>query len=212
MKQRWWIAIVAVLGIGLAILLFPRPDTGGTVQPPAEGEDGQPAVVEAPQGGVAATAPGAKRQGPRGGKGKRPAVKPPSVLQERRSRPEVIYASKIVTPFSAIRYTLSRMKDDPGAKALSDEVGKVANGEIRTMRMDPDSIDWDSLQRATDAVIQQVRQSPYASDPTIAKALERYGETVTEYHQTKENGGTPPVDPDREPPATPGGAPDEEME
>jgi hypothetical protein len=209
MKQRWWIAIVAVLGIGLAVLLFPRPDTGGQV--PVGDAGGEPVVFEdgeAPEHGMSAVAPGARRVRPpeAGQKRKRPTAKPPSVLRERRSRTEVIYASKLVTPFSAIRYTLMRMGDDAAAQALAEDVGVVLNGDIRTMRLDPDSTNWDDLQVKTDAAIAQVAASSFAKDPTISKSLERYQEFVAEYHEAKASGGTPAADPDAEPPATPGGA------
>jgi hypothetical protein len=205
MRQRWWIAIVAVLGIGLAILLFPRPDTGGEISSAEPGEVPVFKEGEAPANGVAAVAPGAKRAKATDRGRKRPVPKPPSVLQERRSRTEVIYASKLVTPFSAIRYTLMRMKDDPEAQALAEDLGLVLNGDIRDMRINPDGSTWDGLQAKTDAAMDKVSSSRFASDPTVAKGLERYKEFVAEYHEAKASGGVA-ADPDAEPPATPGAA------
>ena len=36
MNQRWWIAIVGVVGIGLAFLLFPKPNTGEDIPDPQQ--------------------------------------------------------------------------------------------------------------------------------------------------------------------------------
>ena len=96
---------MAVVGIVLAVLLFPRPDTGGAV--PGSGSDQhRPAELR-------------RRSGARAGRGDpapvEAAVDPERVvtgpkpgteaLMAARNRPEAIYAGKIITPLSAIRYT-----------------------------------------------------------------------------------------------------------
>lgn len=221
MRQRWWIAVVAVVGIGLAILLFPRPDTGEDI--PAANPDnaspldfGNDAPPRRDRGdGLTARAPGAEgattarpELDPRLRGGPKPGTE---ALMEKRNRPEVVYASKLVTPFSAIRYTLMRLKDDPAALALAEEVGAVSNSELRTIRLDPDTVTWDELEAKMQPAIDKVTASSYASDPTIAKALERYKQFVAEYHDAKANApkpgeaeGVPGVDGPEKTPAAPG--------
>src|SRR5688572_10794015 len=116
MKQRWWIAIVAVLGIGLAVLLFPRPDTGQDLPPAGEANPANTDPLafrgdDGPRNGAPAAKTGKRQPGTPGGMrtGPKPGT---SALQERRNRTEVVYASKLVTPFSAVRYTLLRKTDD----------------------------------------------------------------------------------------------------
>ena len=37
MKQKWWLVAAGLVGIGLAILLFPKPDTGSSIPDPTPG-------------------------------------------------------------------------------------------------------------------------------------------------------------------------------
>ena len=145
MNQKWWIAIVAVVGIGLAVLLFPRPNTGEPIPSsdpanvdPLNFKNGKnlaangavnPNTVGKPRPPVD---PDSIRTGPKPGTETRAAM---------RNRPEAVYASKIITPFSAIRYTLLKENTEP-AKALADEVAAVMNDELRKIRLDPDAIPW----------------------------------------------------------------------
>ena len=98
MNQRWSIAIVAVVGIGLAMLLFPRPDTGGSIPgsdpanvdplgfengknlPPNSGVN--PSVVGKPRARSTRTTSARARS-----RGSRNRI-------AQRNRPEAIYASK----------------------------------------------------------------------------------------------------------------------
>ncbi|MEQ1503772.1 MAG: hypothetical protein ABMB14_16145 [Myxococcota bacterium] len=194
MRQRWWIAIVAVVGIGLAVLLFPRPDTGQDI-PDADPTNTDPLNFDGqPSGkpGRVARAPGEAGEAGEPGTAMppKPGTEPRSAT---RSRPEVVYASKLVTPFSAIRYTLMKTKDNPDAVALADEIKTLSNAELRQIRLDPDAVTWDQLQSKTDPMIAKVAASSFATDPTIAKALERYKQFVAEYHEVKANGGTLPA-------------------
>jgi hypothetical protein len=98
-----------------------------------------------------------------------------------------------------------RMKEDAAAQALAEELGVVLNGDIREMRINPDATTWEALQVKTDAAMEKVAASSFATDPTVAKGLERYKEFVAEYHEAKASGGVS-TDPDAEPTATPAGA------
>jgi hypothetical protein len=197
MNQRWWIAIVGIVGIGLAFLLFPRPDTGEDIPDPdpqnqpfknAKREPGKPRAPIDPNRISTGPKPGMEE------------------LVAKRNRIEVVYATKLVTPFSAMRYTLSR-EGSPEAKALAEEIAATM-GELRTIRLDPDAMTWTEMQTKTDAMIAKVVASPFASDPSITKSLERYKQFIAEYEQAKSGQPVPEPAGDDEipdaPPAPPG--------
>lgn len=180
MQQRWWVVLVAVVGVGLAVLLFWPPSNGGKVEGGAhEGAvsfDGNIAGQ-----GAAAVNPNAPRGAPP------PIARPganitaPGEAEQvaKRSRPESVYASKLVSPFSAIRYALAR-KDTPEAKALMEEIGTLM-GDLRIMRQNPDAMTWAELQAKTDALIAKVEGSPWGTEETVQKGVERYRAFLAEY-------------------------------
>src|SRR5688500_9844623 len=107
MKRNWWVAVVAVLGIGLAILLFPRPDTGAD---PMTGR-----VVRSdpsPQGGVASSS-GAAEPRPRV---ERPLNMVPDTRPEaleykaRRATPESVYGNMLIGPVAGIKYSIKKVQ------------------------------------------------------------------------------------------------------
>jgi hypothetical protein len=200
MNQRWWIAIVAIVGIGLAFLLFPRPDTGGDIPDPDPQNQPFKGAKRDPNQPRPPIPPDRVSTGPKPGM---------EELVAKRNRVEVVYATKLVTPFSAMRYTLSR-EGSPEAKALADEVAATM-GELRTIRLDPDSMTWEEMQAKTDAMIAKVAASPYSKDPSITKSLERYKQFITEYEQAKSGQPVPaPAGEDEEVPGappSPGGVP-----
>ena len=51
-KQKWWLIAAGLVGIGLAILLFPKPDTGSSIPDPTPGRvsfDAAPEIVDGDQ-------------------------------------------------------------------------------------------------------------------------------------------------------------------
>jgi hypothetical protein len=187
MQQRWWLVVVAVVGVGLAVALFPRPDTGGSVAvAPGDGADGASAFGRPPPSGVAATNPNVS------GDRQKPPLAPPGAnlmapgeaeQLAKRARPESIYASKLVSPFSAMRYSLAK-KEDAAASALVEEIGTMM-ADLRKMRLDPDSMTWAELQAKTDAMVKKVSSGPWGKDDTIVKAVERYEAFLAEYEVAK---------------------------
>lgn len=181
MQQRWWIAVVAVVGVGLAIMLFPRPNTGDGVGT----EPGAAPEFQERTNGTAAVNPNVA--GNRGRVSAPPGadLSAPGEAEQiaKRSTPESVYASKLVSPFSAIRYTLAK-KETPDAKGLIDEIGALMT-DLRQVRNDPSAEAWKGLIAKTDAVMAKVQASPWASDENIAKAGERYKAFLAEYEVAK---------------------------
>lgn len=184
MQQRWWIGVVAIVGIGLAILLFPRPDTGEEI-PDADPTNIDPldfsdkgelppgsAINPRLAGKVRKTIdPDRKITGPKPGQ---------EELIAKRNRPESVFAGKIVAPWSGIRYVL--MKDaSPEAITLSDEINLLMS-DLRTLRQDPDAIPWADAEDKMNAAAEKVAASRFAADPTVTQGLERYKSILAEYH------------------------------
>ncbi len=192
MQQRWWIGVVAVVGIGLAILLFPRPDTGADIPPPDpsntnpldfDGEDELPkGAVRSPRAG---NTPRPKVDPTRAAKGPNPAAKE---LQELRSSPTAVYAAKLTAPWSAMRYTLLNAGTEE-SKALADEINPVLS-DLRTLRRDPNRKPFSEIEAAMQELDQKVAASEWAADETISTSLERHRALLVEFHQA-DAGGTP---------------------
>lgn len=211
MQQRWWIAVVAVVGIGLAVLLFPRPDTGEDI-PDADPTNVDPldfsdkgdlppgsAINPKLAGKVRKTIdPDRKLTGPKPGT---------EELIAKRNKPEAVFAGKIVAPWSGIRYVL--MKDgSPEATALSDEIN-VLMGDLRTLRNDPSAMPWAEVEAKMNTAAEKVAASRFASDPTVTQGLDRYKTILAEYHAAA---SAPPEGDKTEPqpePAAPSAPPEE---
>ena len=86
MQQRWWLVAVAVIGVGLAVLLIPRPDTGSDIPEPAP-----------PAPAPARPAPSEMIPGPPPGAEK--------VIAERK-RPSAQASKKLAAPWGGIRRKL----------------------------------------------------------------------------------------------------------
>src|SRR5687767_14889111 len=108
--KKWWLIGAGVVGIGLAVVLFPRPDTGA-----------DPAVAEDPQfaGRAERLNNGVVRPGvdPATVRGRTPVDQrngPTPMAAEnakRRAMPEAVYAGRATAPLAMIRRELFLMED-----------------------------------------------------------------------------------------------------
>ena len=191
MRQRWWIGVVAVVGIVLAVLLFPRPDTGAdipTVDPTNKdpldfGVERPTPAGPGPRAGRAQDVPDRIRTGPKPGS---------EALTAARNRPEIVYSGKIIAPWSAIRYVLLKV-GTPEAKALADELGDGVMDDLRKIRTsdDPEGL-WASTEPKMAETAAKLAASPWGSDETVVKSLERYQLLLKEFQEAKANGGVAP--------------------
>ncbi|HHO54204.1 MAG TPA: hypothetical protein ENK18_25875 [Deltaproteobacteria bacterium] len=189
MQQRWWIAVIAVLGIGLAVFLFPRPDTGEDI-PEADPTNTNPLDFDAGSQGTVrpprdqrASKPGKKGKGVKG-------VKPGMErIMELRNRPDAVFAGRLTAPWSAIRYTLMQQQDED-ASILADEIGKVL-ADLQIARRDPTKTRaFDELEDNLADLEEKVLASPWADDETIAASLDRQNSMLDSFHEAdaKERG------------------------
>lgn len=164
MQQRWWLLAVAVLGMGLAILLIPRPDTG---EIPAAPTPTDPAPAPAP----APSARGDLIPGPPPGAEK---------VIAQRNRPSAKTARELAAPLGGVRYSLGKVGSEE-AKQLSKDIGEGQQKLMNhTSKMDSD----------LDAIIGELAphietlKTTYADNPDIAKGVARYEKGVEAWNQS----------------------------
>lgn len=201
MQQKWWLIAAGVLGIGLAVLLFPRPDTGGTVPSGADPlntnpldfkrtEDGKPARIARAQNGT--VDPRAMRREARPPEERLGANPMAGELAKRRSSPEAIFAGRASGPWTIVRRQLLLMADDADAKVLAEELSGLVLA-LRGLRRDPESGDYATLEQQQRDFLAKVRaHSDWMGDEILVASLERVDGILVEYAQADKTGGTPP--------------------
>jgi len=166
MQQRWWLLAVAVLGIGLAVLLIPRPDTGEIPELPPEAP--APAPVRPPRPDKADLIPG-------------PPPGAEKVIAQR-NRPSSKASRELAAPMGGIRYTLGGLGSDD-AKDLSERISvvqkKFAN-HINDLEGDLDVI-IDEF----DPLLAELK-SDYGDNADIAKGITRYEAGVEAWNTSAE--------------------------
>jgi hypothetical protein len=168
--QRWWLLGVAVLGVGVAILLIPRPDTGADIEPakpvaPVGVEAGQ---EPAPRDGAPRVRPSPDQMRP----GPPPGAE--KALAERNS-PEAMAAKELATPWGIIRYKLNKEGSDE-AKAMGAKIAPVQASFSRHIRTPEGELD--ALIATAAPLVDELKASPFVSDADIQKAIERYDAAV----------------------------------
>ncbi|MBX2803852.1 MAG: hypothetical protein KTR31_39615 [Myxococcales bacterium] len=187
--QRWWIAIVAVVGIGLAILLFPRPDTGQDIP------DVAPTNADAGDfDGDGTPEPRLRKKGRKNNSVMEGHKEGLERLAEIRSRPDAVHAGKLTAPWSTIRYALMKANDDE-ANALADDIAKVL-APLQSARRDPTTgKPFEEMETTLKDLEQRVAASKWAEEESVSIALARHREILEEYHAAVAEGtaeeGTP---------------------
>jgi hypothetical protein len=189
--RKWWIAIAAVLGIGLAVLLIPKPDTGADV-PDSTGSTTKPTAADGtagPEGLVVGRhTPGSVKTGD-GKLGLNPIA---AQVAERRAGPELTYASRALAPWTQIRRLIAgKNSTDPAVLGLVEEADQMTK-DMRALRRDPMSMDFGEFEAKQRDLVQRIRQSP-AHDEEIEKYLalveQRLGDYATEKAAAATSGG-----------------------
>lgn len=197
MKRWWLIGVAGVLGIGLAVLFIPRPDTGGDAPdraqhlprlqgsdiPPVTGEeDWHPDRVrqegeEGDEGGserVARIAPAERRTG---GAGEGNPLS--QATMEARNTPEVRSITRAATPWTQITRLLRGAEGNPLAEGLADQSHQLVK-DLRDARREPWDLDYQEYVSRQKALAGAIRQSG-AVDPEMEKALNRVDQIMREY-------------------------------
>lgn len=192
MQQKWWLVAAGVIGIGLAVLLFPRPDTGGDVPAadprntdPLDFKSGdRPRViargVPGPDGKIDPRGVRRDVRSPEDRLGPNPVA---ADLAKRRGTPEAIHAGRASGPWTVVRRQLMLMNDEEGTSAFSAEVEAVVLA-LRNLRREPEGGDYAALEAQQKDLIARIRANEaWMSDPVIVASVDRLDGILAEYHE-----------------------------
>lgn len=200
--QRWWLIVAGVVGIGLAVLLVPRPDTGGDVPevdltgvevpelpPIRENEtlplrrsgDGTSAGTPTTGGGALDDRARALME-PQGVLPNKPDLNPKAArVAARRDTPEARYAAKAMGPWTQVRRLLSiKQADEQTVETVEGMVD-----DLRTMFRDPTTVDASEMEQKQVELIEELRGSP-DHDEEIEKMLTLIETRLEEYHADRD--------------------------
>ncbi len=174
MKRYLIRAGVGIVAITMAILLFPRPDTGGELTASAPVPEAV-AVTEAdptPADLSPAVAEAPRRSAVEMRRTKSDAM---AAAAERLAAPEAEAARELGSAIGAARFTLRAMKT-PGALALSN--GLVpGQQQLAAIRRAPDAESFADALNSIDTALEAIRTSEYADNPDVAASIARYDAT-----------------------------------
>jgi len=167
--QRWWIAIVAIIGVGLAFFLFPRPDRGASVdalEDPAATAD----EADAPAFG--------SRDKVKRRKAKRRPV-PPDVIEaqqrlaELRGRPDAQAGAKLIGAWSGVRKTLLE-SDAEEAQDFAERLRQPLQ-DLAEFRRNPElGVPFEQIRTQLDELHAEISASPFAEEGHIPRGLEAH--------------------------------------
>ncbi len=188
--NRWvWVGALALVCVVLAFLLFRPPDTGADV---AGTPGGAAAGSEVGRGSTAGAEPGAGREGERvtAPLRARPrpsdAELPPGLAEQRawRGRPAAVYATRVLSPFSTIRFTLLK-EGSPEARALADQLGTGVMQDLRGVRSSEEEDPLTGLSPRLQAEVATIAASPWGKEPIVATSLEKITNQLAEFEKVK---------------------------
>ena len=205
--QRWWLVVAGVVGIGLAVLLVPRPDTGDAVTDRgvspvttatptrADGEptlvgrspvrEGQPLAMS-PDGAPMFETPGMV------GTGKEPSMNPRAArLSARMDTPEGRYAGKALAPWTQVRRLIAMKTTDAGE--LGTDLETMVE-DMRTMLRDPPGTDAADIEKRQVELISEIRESTY-HDEEVEKMLSLLETRLDEYRADRDGTASAPAEP-----------------
>jgi len=175
MQQKWWLILAGIIGIGLAVVLFPRPDTGEAI-PEADLSNADPLNFQEPGQERPSAAPPSRdkivkrrEMRPHDMKGRLPLAVSAS---RRQADPEAILAGRASGPWTIIRRQLILAKTDDG-KQIADRIAPLVT-DLRTIRRDPMALNWDEVVAQQRSLADEVRANEeWMADETTRKSVER---------------------------------------
>ena len=191
MKQKWWLIAAGALGITLAALLFPKPDTGDTLV--GDANNVTPLDFKDDNDGPRVVKPGdrqlrASKRDLRPVNGKLGPNPVAAEMMQRRNTPEAVHAIRLSGPWTVIRRQLMMQGSDE-AKEWADGLAQEIL-DLRALRRDPESQDWDELRQRQEGAIAELKGQPtWLEDEIVAQQITRIEETFASYEQALANGG-----------------------
>lgn len=208
--QRWWLVVAGIVGIGLAVLLIPRPDTGGEIPsqdlsgievPQTRTPQADEGVIRAkrrPDGSRDRTMMGSRDDGstvrtkeatidPAPGAVTRINPKA-SRLDMRRNTPETQYARKTLAPWTQLRRLVAQQGPTEGEGLQLLRELESMNSDVREMMREPWNFDGAEMAQRTESLIERVRDSEFhdAETEKMAAVIEtRLGDYRAEADATE---------------------------
>ena len=174
--QRWWIAIVALIGVGLAFFLFPRPDRGAVVSsdtPSAEAAT----ETEAPRGPTFGSRTKVERPPAA------PAPVPPEVIEaqkriaQMRAQPDAQASAKLIGAWSGVRKTLMESESEE-AKALADRLRQPLQDLAEFRRNPKRGVPFDQIRASLDKLHTEISDSQFADEGFVPGGLAKHTEVL----------------------------------
>lgn len=188
--QRWWIAVVAVIGIGLAFLLFPRPDRGASV---TTGERPSTAVLQTEENPFdpPTVAPEPEPAPAFGSRDKVRRPEPPQKvspevreaqlrLAELRSRPDAQASARLIGAWSGVRKTLLDSEVDEAAD-LAERLRQPLSDLVEFRRNPERAVPFDQTRATLDAIRDELKGSPFAGEGFIPDGLQRHAAITADF-------------------------------
>lgn len=208
MQQKWWLVAAGVVGIALAILLFPKPEADNL--PDADLTRANPLDFKGKE----------KPKGPSTTRVGRREALPPDISAARAARavgmehlttPEAIFAGRLSGPWTLVRRQLLAKGDDK-AKAWAETVTPLVT-DLRNRRRDPKSVNFDDLRARQDKLLAELKAQPtWLAIEGVAVQADRIEDLMTGYDQAKTDeaakaAGTAPAAPGAPAPGSPAPVP-----
>lgn len=187
-----------VVGILIAFLVFPSPDTGGDVpdrviaaQTEAPSTPGMELPTEVEEGNGMATRPmltpttGSRTlnpsEFPRGTveNGVNPLA---AGLIEHKNTPDAIFAGRFSGPWTLLRRDLLRQE---GAEEVAGRVNELV-GDLREARRDPEKADFTTLDQRQRQLLAELRGSMWVNDD-VSRNLDRIDQLLAEWDESRQN-------------------------
>lgn len=184
--QKWWIPVLAVVGVALGLLLIPRPDTGGDV--PAHEKPGALAEEGAfPEDDFDLPLRSGKRLGDAVAAADKEGSNPyAEAARAARDTPEARASAHVQSGWAQlVRLLGEKAEGNEEAAAFKAEAETILR-DLRTMRRSPQDHDWAELERRQRDLADRVRASSFA-DSAVTEALTHVDNQLAQYH----NGGWP---------------------
>lgn len=171
--NRWWIVAAGAVGIGLAVLMIPKADTGGDIpvldlQVETRTEAGDRVDEGAMSRDPDAAPPKKKVRPPSEAEiaaGRARAEDEQNPLAERLSHlvitPEVKTASGLQAPWTDTRRMLTK-SGGAGASELTGRIDKL-NNAMAKFRRSPASVEWSDFEAEQRQLLADIRASSYTN-------------------------------------------------
>ena len=195
MQQKWWLIAAGVVGLGLAFILMPRPDTGDSLEVDPTNVapldfDGN-AVVNDPKhismnraksGNPSELRVTRRDQIPAK---QRMGANPVAAAQlQARSTPDAVYAGRVSGPLAGARRQLMLMEDEE-AKAYGENLAQTIL-DLRALRRSPEEYEWAPIEAQVQEFLEAMHAHPdWLEDSILNQVVVNVEKLLVEHEEAK---------------------------